>query len=75
MFASRCSVCSLSARNPLRIAWIVRLVREVWAIPGRVKLGTQMVQRVRLCPDHQRTRDVCRGFRPLLAPSQTLALL
>jgi hypothetical protein len=53
---------------------IVRLVQEVWAVPGRVKLSADTVQRVRLCPDHPRARDVCCGFRPFLAPSQTLGL-
>lgn len=63
----------LAAQAPrLAKCGIVRLVREVWAIPGRVKLGMQVVQRVRLCPDHPRARDVCCGFRPFLAPSQTL---
>lgn len=63
----------LAAQAPrLAKCGIVRLVREVWAIPGRVKLSAQVVQRVRLCPDHPRARDACRGFRPLLAPSQTL---
>ena len=63
----------LAAQAPrLAKCGIVRLVQEVWAIPGRVKLGTQVVQRVRLCPDHPRARDVCCGFRPFLAPSQTL---
>ena len=51
---------------------IVRLVQEVWAVPGRVKVSAESVQRVRLCPDHPRARDVCCGFRPLLASSQTL---
>lgn len=63
----------LAAQAPrLRSCGIVRLVQEVWAIPGRVKLGAQMVQRVRLCPDHPRTRDVCSGFCPLLEKSQPL---
>jgi hypothetical protein len=58
----------------LRGCGIVRLVQEVWAVPGRVKLNAEVVQRVRLCRDHPRARDVCCGFRPFLAPSQTLAL-
>ena len=53
---------------------IVRLVQEVWAIPGRIKLNTEAIQRVRLCRDHPRARDVCCGFRPFLAQSQTLDL-
>jgi Transposase DDE domain len=53
---------------------IIRLVQEVWAIPGRIKLSAEAVQRVRLCRDHPRARDVCCGFRPFLAPCQTLEL-
>lgn len=45
---------------------IVRLISQVWAIPGRLKLTNQQVQRIRLRPAHPRARDVCRGFRPLL---------
>ena len=56
----------------LRGCGIVRLVQEVWAVPGRVKLKAQEVQGVRLCRDHPRARDVCCGFQPLLPPSQTL---
>ena len=56
----------------LRGCGIVRVVPEIWAIPGRIKLGEQTVLRVRLCRDHPRARDVCCGFRPFLAPSQTL---
>ncbi len=46
---------------------IVRLIREVWAIPGRIKLAEQAVVRVRLRQAHPRARDVCKGFLPLLA--------
>jgi len=45
---------------------IVRLIGQVWAIPGRVKLTGKGLQRVRLRRAHPRARDVCRGFRPLL---------
>jgi hypothetical protein len=45
---------------------IVRLMQQVWAIPGRLKLIGQQVQRIRLRSIHPRTRDVCRGFHPLL---------
>jgi hypothetical protein len=63
----------LAAQAPrLRQCGIVRLVQEVWAVPGRVKVSAEVVQRVRLCQDHPRTRDICCGFRPLLASSQTL---
>ncbi len=65
------------ARGAPRLAGcgIVRLVQEVWAVPGRVKLTDGEVRRVRLRPEHPRARDVCRGLRALLAPSQTLAFL
>ena len=54
---------------------IVRLVQEVWAVPGRVKVSAGGLRRVRLKRAHPRARAVCRGLRPLLAPSQTLGLL
>ncbi len=53
---------------------IVRLVREVWAVPGRVKLVGEDIARIRLYRAHPRARDVCSGFRPLLLASQTLGL-
>ena len=54
---------------------IVRLVQEVWAVPGRVKrVGTQ-ITRVRLRPEHPRAWDVYRALPPLLASGQTLAFL
>jgi hypothetical protein len=46
---------------------VVRLIREVWVIPGRIKLTQQGVARVRLRQTHPRARDVCKGFLPLLA--------
>ncbi len=49
---------------------IVRLVRDVWAIPGRVKVVGAQVRRVRLCALHPRARDVCCGLRHLIPPSQ-----
>ncbi len=54
---------------------IVRLISQVWAIPGRLKLTEQQVQRIRLRPAHPRTRDVCRGFRPLLLTQHMEELL
>lgn len=45
---------------------MVRLISQVWAIPGRLKLLDQQLQRIRLRPTHPRTRDVWRGFHPLL---------
>ena len=45
---------------------IVRLIQQVWAIPGRVKLTGEGLPRVRLRREHPRARDVCRGFHPLL---------
>lgn len=53
---------------------IVRLVREVWAVPGRVKLVGELVARVRLRREHPRAREVCCGLRSLLGTSQTLGL-
>ncbi len=50
---------------------IVRLVRDVWAIPGRVNVVGAQVRRVRLCALHPRARDVCAGLRHLIPPSQT----
>jgi hypothetical protein len=55
---------------------IVRLIGQVWAIPGRVKLSDKEgVVRVRLRREHPRARDVCRGFLPLLPQRQTLVVL
>jgi hypothetical protein len=58
----------------LRQYGIVRLIQQVWAIPGRIKLLEQNVQRVRLRRKHPRARDVCQGFRPLLANGQSRIL-
>ncbi|MGZ3622926.1 MAG: hypothetical protein ACXVDN_06410 [Ktedonobacteraceae bacterium] len=55
---------------------IVRLIGQVWAIPGRVKLtDTEGVVRVRLRREHPRARDVCQGFLPLLPQQQSLVVL
>ncbi len=54
---------------------IVRLVQEVWAVPGRVKLFGDHVTRVRLRPEHPRARDVCHGLRSLGLECETVALL
>jgi len=54
---------------------IVRLILEVWAVPGRVKLVDGDPRHVRLKQEHPRARDLLAGFRPLLLPSQTLAFL
>ena len=54
---------------------IVRLVREGWAIPGRVKVVGAQVQGVRLCTLHPRARDVCAGLRHLLPSGQTRVAL
>jgi hypothetical protein len=65
------------ARGAPRLAefGIVRLVQEVWAVPGRVKLVGTAITRIRLQPEHPRARDLYRGLRPLLAPGQTLGFL
>ena len=59
----------------LRDYGIMRLIEQVWAIPGRLKLINQQVRRIRLRPEHPRTRDVCLGFRPLLAKRHIAELL
>jgi hypothetical protein len=48
---------------------IIRLLREVWAIPGRVKLSGASPGhpvRIRLRLAHPRAAEVCRGLRALL---------
>jgi hypothetical protein len=61
----------LAERAPrLATLGIVRLVREVWALPGRVTLVGAQVRRVRLRAEHPRARDVCHGLRGLLPASQ-----
>ena len=60
----------LAKNAPLLLQYgIVRLIQQVWAIPGRIKLTDQGVQRVRLRRAHPRARDVCYGFGSLLANS------
>ena len=54
---------------------IVRLIQEVWAIPGRVKLVDGEPLHFRLKREHPRARDLVSGFRPLLLSSQSLAFL
>jgi hypothetical protein len=54
---------------------IVRLVQEVWAVPGRVKLVDDRLKRVRLNPDHPQAHSVYHGLGLLLAPGQTLGFL
>lgn len=44
-------------------------------MPGRVKLEGTQVLRVRLRRLHPLAREVCRGFRPLLAESQNRVVL
>ena len=61
---------------PLREYGIVRLIGQVWAIPGRVKLSDKEgVVRVRLRREHPRAREVCQGFLSLLPQRQTLVVL
>ena len=50
----------------LRGYGIVRLVQEVWAVPGRVKLAGKQVQRVRLRRAHPLAREVAQGWQPFL---------
>lgn len=54
---------------------IVRLIGQVWAIPGRVKLSGTEIRRVRLRREHPRARDVCCGFRFLLVHSSLKVML
>jgi hypothetical protein len=55
---------------------IVRLIGQVWAIPGRVKLSDKEgVVRVRLRRVHPRARDVYQGFLPLFSQRRTLVVL
>ncbi len=65
------------AKNAPRLGHygIVRLIQEVWAIPGRIKLTDKGVQRVRLRRIHPRARDVCCGFRSLLDNSRLEVVL
>ena len=66
----------LAQRAPRLAAFgIVRLVQEVWAVPGRVKLVGNWPMRIRLRPEHPRARDVLTGLRPLLTDGQTLGFL
>lgn len=61
----------LAVQTPrLRELGIVRLVRDVWAIPGRVQVVEGVIQRVRLCGAHPRARAVCDGLAHLLPPGQ-----
>ena len=60
----------------LREYGIVRLIGQVWAVPGRVKLTAQEgVVRVRLRREHPRARDVCQGFLPLFPQLRRLVVL
>lgn len=54
---------------------LVRLVQEVWAVPGRVKVIDDRLKRVRLHPDHPRVEDVSIGLSGLLSEGQTLGFL
>jgi hypothetical protein len=65
------------ARGAPRLAsfGIVRLIQEVWAVPGRVKLTDGEIRRVRFRPEHPRAWDVYRGLASLCPPGQTLGFL
>ena len=54
---------------------IVRLVQELCAVPGRVKVAPTGISRVRLRRQHPCARDAYRGLRPLCPSSQTLGFL
>jgi hypothetical protein len=51
---------------------MVRLVQEVWAVPGRVKLIGNRLGRILLRRAHPRAPDVRRGLVGLLGEGQTL---
>lgn len=66
----------VAAQTPrLRSYGIVRLVQELWAVPGRVKLSGDQLQRVRFRRLHPLARDVCAGLRPLLGALPPLVLM
>jgi hypothetical protein len=68
--------CWLATGAPrLATFGIVRLIQEVWAVPGRVKLVDAQLTRVRLHREHPRAWDVYRALPPLLASGQPLAFL
>ena len=54
---------------------IVRLVQQVCAVPGRVKLTAAGVSCVRLRREHPCAPDVYRGLRPFCPSSHTLGFL
>ena len=54
---------------------IVRLIQEIWAIPGRIKLTEKGIKRIRLRQEHPRTRDLRCGFRSLLVKCQMEGIL
>jgi hypothetical protein len=65
----------LAKRAPkLRAFGIVRLVHEVWAVPGQVKLGEDRLKRLRLNPQPPQVRDLARRLRELLGQGQTLGI-
>jgi len=59
----------------LKAFGIVRLVQEVWAVPGRVKLAEDRLKRLRLNREHPRAQDVRVGLCQLLSEGQTLGFL
>jgi hypothetical protein len=65
----------LSARVPrVRELGIVRLIQELWAVPGRVKLVAEGLCRVRFRTQHPRAREALAALPLLLSPGQTLGL-
>ncbi len=59
----------------LRQYGIMRLIQEVWAVPGRLKLTTRGIERVCFRRQHPRAREVCCGLRSLLAQSHIVVFL
>lgn len=54
---------------------IVRLIKEVWAVPGRVKVLEDRLKRVRLHPEHPRAQDVRNGLAGLVLEGETVGFL
>jgi hypothetical protein len=49
---------------------IIRVINDVWAIPGQIKLVDGRIKRVRLSLDHPQTHQALDGLRQLLTGGQ-----
>lgn len=72
LWARRWLVAAVPALGELGI---VRQVREVWAIPGRVKRIDGTIRRVRLRRRHPRTHQVLQALTPLVPQGQSPGFL